>query len=370
MRHEEPDRPPLDLGSTVNTTISKIAYDKLRKHLGVSLDREPQTISKPFQIVDVDEEILESLHVDTRAVWGNPPDEDRSRQPSADIYIDEWGIKYRAAKVGDQVLYYDAIEHPLSDMTTVREIEKYHWPNPYDPGRTHGLGEIAKHLKENTDYALVGHMGDTSIFETCWFLRGMGQFFKDLIKNKKMAESLLNQVYEIQSAKMERYLDEVGKYLDVVAIGDDVAGQLGPLISPDLYREMVKPYHRRYFELIKNKTRAKLHLHSCGTVQHFLDDFIEIGVDIINPVQVTAQGMDPRMLKERYGSRIVFWGGIDSQYLLPQGTPKEVAQEVKNMVEILGQDGGYVIGAVHNIQPDVPPENIVALFDTAAEIRY
>jgi len=363
LNHEETDHPPLDLGSTYNTTITKIAYDNLRKYLGMCLNSEPREMSRVLQIVEIDEPILERLHVDTRPILANPPDKSRSRQIGENIYIDEWGIKHKVAKRNGKVLYYDIVEHPLSDATTVQDIEKYNWPDPYDSGRTRGLREKAKSLRENSNYALVGYMGDTSIFETCWYLRGMEQFFSDLIISKKMAKALLEKVFEVQSIRIEKYLNEVGKYLDVVSVGDDICGQLGPLISPSLYREMIKPYHKAYFELIKSKTSAKLHLHSCGTVQYFLDDFIEIGVDIINPVQVSARGMDPKTLKEKYGNQISFWGGIDTQHVLPNGTPEEVANEVHRMIEILGRDGGYVVSAVHNIQADVPPENIVAMCD-------
>jgi uroporphyrinogen decarboxylase len=193
----------------------------------------------------------------------------------------------------------------------------------------------------------------------------MEQFFLDLLMNKKLAKALLEKVFDIQSVKMGKYLDEVGEYLDVVCVGDDLAGQSGPLISLDLYREMVKPYHRAYFELIKRKTPARLHLHSCGSIAYFLDNLIEIGVDVINPVQVSARDMAPEKLKQRFGDRICFWGGIDSQHLLPRGTPEEVACEVHRIISFLGTDGGYVLGAVHNIQPDVPPENIVAMYDAA-----
>jgi uroporphyrinogen decarboxylase len=355
----------LDLGSTPNTSITKIAYDSLKAHLDVSVESEPVFLSKSMQVVAVDDAVLERFQIDTRPVFANPPDRDRGCEVSEDGYVDEWGIRFRAARVDGRLLYYDSVEYPLSGAMTVTDIAKHDWPDPYDPGRTKGLKEKARNLRQNTDYALVGHMGDTSIFQNCFDLRGMEQFFLDLLMNKKMAKALLEKVFEIQSIKMEKYLDEVGPYVDVVSVGDDLAGQSGPLISLDLYREMVKPYHKAYFELIKRKTSGKLHLHSCGSIAYFLDDLIKIGVDIINPVQVSAKGMDPGMLKETYGDRICFWGGIDTQHLLPGGTPEEVAREVHRMVRVLGRDGGYVLGAVHNIQADVPPENVVAMYDGA-----
>jgi len=367
LNHETPDHPPLDLGSTPNTSITKIAYDNLKSHLDISLKTEPVFLSKSMQVVAVDEVVLERLQIDTRPVFVDPPDTNESGAISEDSYVDEWGIRFRAAKMDGRIFYYDPVEYPLSGATTVRDVEKHRWPDPYDPGRTRGLREKARNLRQSTDYALVGHMGDTSIFQNCHDLRGMEQFFLDLLMNKRIARALLEKVFEIQSIKMEKYLDEVGPYLDVVGVGDDLAGQSGPLISLDLYREMIKPYHRAYFELIKRKTPAKLHLHSCGSVAYFLDDLIEIGVDIINPVQVSARDMDPEKLKERFGRRICFWGGIDTQHLLPRGTREDVTREVRRVVSLLGRDGGYVLGAVHNIQADVPPGNVVAMYDAATQ---
>jgi uroporphyrinogen decarboxylase len=363
LRHESPDRPPLDLGSTLNTSITKIAYDRLKNHLGIALDTEPVFLSRSMQVVAVDDIVLERFQIDTRPVLAHPQDVAKPDLSPVDSYVDEWGVKFRAAKIDGKIFYYDPVEFPLAGMTTVRSIEKYDWPDPYDPGRTRGLRQRAKNLRENTAYALVGHMGDTSIFQNCFDLRGMEQFLIDLLIHKKMATALLEKVFEIQAIKMERYLDEVGPYLDVVCVGDDLAGQSGPLISIDLYREMIKPFHQAYFELIKRKTSARLHMHSCGSVAYFLNDLIEIGVDISNPVQVSAKGMNPETLKEKYGHKICFWGGIDSQHVLPHGTPQEVTREVRRVVNILGRDGGYVLGAVHNIQADVPPQNIVALYD-------
>ena len=209
-------------------------------------------------------------------------------------------------------------------------------------------------------------MGDTSIYQLCWDLRGMEQFFMDLLINKKMAKAILEEAYRIQARKMEIYLREVGEYLDVVCVGDDLAGQTGPLTSLELYREMVLPYHSAYFSLIKSKTRAKLHLHTCGAIQEFIDALVDIGVDIINPMQVSAKGMDPAYLKKTFGNKICFWGGIDTQKLLPRGTAEDVAENVITMWNLMHENGGYVLGAVHNIQDGVPPENIAAMFDPAA----
>jgi len=366
LNHEQTDRPPFDLGSTCNTSITKIAYQNLQKYLWHTVEAEPVFLSKDMQVVSVDEKLLQRLRIDTRGIQAYPPDKDKSIVLSDDSYKDEWGIIYKASRKDEEILYYNVDESPLLSFTSVHEIEGYNWPDPFDPGRTRGLKEKARVLKEKTDFALVGHMGDTSIFETCTLLRGMEQFLIDLIVDKRLAQTLLERVLEIQSVKISRYLDEVGEYLDVVGIGDDFAGQSGLLLSPNLFRTMIKPYLRSYCTLIKKKTSAKLLMHSCGAVQDLLGDLIEIGIDIINPVQVSARGMNPEYLKKKFGKTLSFWGGIDTQRMLPYGTPEEVKDEVVRIINILGDNGGYVLNSVHNIQADVPPQNIVAMYDAVS----
>jgi len=368
LSHKEPDRPPLDLGSSPNTTITKVAYQRLVNYLGLKLDHEPKVIHVPFQLVEVDESVLEILHIDTRPVFANPPAKSQAGFLPDGRFRDEWGVVYRPAKSHGVVLYYDMVENPLSKASSIRDIERHKWPNPEDPARYEGLRKKAKKLREETNYAVVGHPGFTSIFQNACGLRGFANFLIDLVKNKVFAHALLQKVLEIQSHQMKLYLSEVGQYLDVVCVGDDFCHQEGPFMSLKLFREMVKPYLRKYFEVIKNHTQAKLHLHSCGAVHYILDDLIDIGVDIINPVQVSAKGMEPERLKKRFGDRIVFWGGIDTQKVLPHGSPEDVRREVRRIVKILGEGGGYVLGAVHNIQADVPPENIVAMFDEAYKL--
>ena len=369
LSHREPDRPPLDLGSTPNTGISRLAYLKLVQYLGIQPTREVKVFHVPFQLVEVEEEVLEVLHIDTRPVYANPPERSQASFLEDGRYKDEWGAIYRPVKYQDQILYYDIIESPLSNARTLRDIEAHPWPNPDDPTPFEGLGEKAKKLRENTEYALVGHPGfSTSIFQTACGVRGYTNFLIDLVKRKELAHAVLQIITEIQIKRMKRYLQEVGPYLDVVCVGDDFCHQRGPLMSLQIFREIIKPYLQKYYETIKSFTPAKLHLHSCGAVHHILDDLIDIGVDIINPVQVSAEGMDPAWLKKRFGAKIVFWGGIDTQNILPHGSAEDVRREVRRITKILGENGGYVLSAVHNIQADVPPENIVAMFDEAYKL--
>jgi uroporphyrinogen decarboxylase len=363
LNHEETDRPPADLGSTCNTSITRIAYMNLRAHLGYSDEYIPKYLSEDMQVVEVEKPIHEKFHIDTVGIHSNPPDVDRSRRFSEERFMDEWGIKYMAAKRDGEILYYDIEESPLAAAGTLSDIENRSWPDPDDPGRTRGLRKKAAALHESTDYALVGHMGDTSIFQACTLIRGMEQFLTDLVINKKLANALLERMLDIQSVKMKNFLEETGEFLDVLCIGDDFGGQSGLLVSPLMFKQMIKPYIKSYLEIVKSGTDAKINLHSCGAIQDILPDLIEIGVDIINPVQVSAAGMDPAALKKRFGKDLSFWGGIDTQNILPSRSPAEVAEEARRIAGILGKGGGYVLNPVHNIQPDVPPENVVALYE-------
>jgi len=164
-------------------------------------------------------------------------------------------------------------------------------------------------------------------------------------------------------------LDAVGEHVDICFYGDDMAFQDGPMMSMELYRKLIKPYHRRLFGFLKSRTRAKIVYHTCGSVVHLIPDLIEMGVDALNPVQVSAKGMDTRALKREFGRDLSFWGAVDTQRVLPFGSPEEVASEVRRRIDDLGAEGGYVLCAVHNIQADVPPANICAMYDTARESR-
>ena len=231
------------------------------------------------------------------------------------------------------------------------------------------LRDRAKTLYETTDYALVGGaVIGGGIFEQPCRMMGLEPFMMSLVDDPKYAERLTGRLTDLYIESCDRYLDEVGQYIQVFLFWDDVTGQDGWLISPETYRKIIKPNQRRLFEAIKRKTDAKIFYHGCGAAFELVGDLIDIGVDIFNPVQVSARGMDTKRLKETYGRDIVFWGGgVDTQRVLPFGTPEQVRDEVKRRIDDLAPGGGFVFAAVHNIQALVPPENVVAAFDTALE---
>ena len=230
----------------------------------------------------------------------------------------------------------------------------------------------ALQLHKEGEYAIVGSMGSPgNIFEQSWYLRGLTEFFLDLVDNKEFAHALMSRITEIRKQNAECFLREVGEYLDVFQLADDLAMQNGPYMSPDLYREMIKPYQVDLFEFVKSLTSARIYYHSCGSITRLLDDLIEVGVDILNPVQVTAENMETNQLKQRFGNRLSFWGAMDTTEILPNGTTGDVRNEVRRVIHDLAPHGGFVLSSVHNLQPDIPPENILAMFEAASQYgRY
>lgn len=362
INHEEPDRVPLDLGSWVSS-ISAVSYNRLTKYLG--LDIEGEVSDWIQQTVIPHEEVLKRLGVDIRYVYLGPPKKWKIEKKEVGNYyeiIDEWGITWRMPKKDG--FYFDMVKHPLASAT-IKELEDYPWPDPCDPGLVKGVRERARYLAKQGEYAVVGNFNWESQYERAWYLRGFENFYMDMLLNPNFVHALLEKVCELHMRFLDNILEVCGDYLDIILQGDDLGGQNGPLMSLEAYREFVKPRQKKIFDLIEKKTKAKLFYHCCGSVYPLIDDLLEIGVDILNPIQVSAKGMNTKILKEEYGDRLVFWGGIDTQYILPFGKPEEVVEEVKRRIKELAAGGGYVLSSVHNIQADVPPENIVAMFDAA-----
>jgi uroporphyrinogen decarboxylase len=356
LNHQESDRVPLDLGSTSTTTITAAAYNRLKKYLNVK--GQTNVIDKPQQIVKPSEDILRKLRIDTRSIWLEGLGEPKILPNNS--YIDEWGITRKMAKDG---YCYGIVDSPLRNAS-ISDLDKYDWPDPYAFERTKGLEEEAQKLWEETDYAIVANF-TASIFGHAQHLRGLEAFLVDMLTNQRFAEKLMDKILEFHLIIAESFFQSVGRYLDVVKLADDVATQNEPLISLELYRKLIKPRQRELISFIKKRTNAKVFLHSCGAVHPFINDFIEIGADILNPVQVSASGMDTRKLKEEFGDKIVLWGGIDTQRVLPYGTVQDVENEVRRRIRDLAPGGGYVLSAVHNIQPDVSPQNICTMYNAA-----
>lgn len=360
LNKEVPDRIPMDLGTTNCTTLTRKAYENLKKLLGI--EKETRFMMENFQVVFVDEEVLQIFNIDTRGIHPYPIFQ--KEMIDDNTYRNEFGITFRMPQDG---LYYDMIHHPLAGKS-LEELKEYPWPNPEKSMDLNGLREKAKKLHDKGEFCLVGDMIDTGIFEPCWYLRGFESYLMDLVIDPDFATSLIEGMYHYQLQRYSLFLQEVGEYLDIIFVGDDLATAENVIMNPQTYRNLIKPYHKEYFKNLKKLApKAKLLYHSCGSILNFIPDLIEIGVDILNPIQVSAQGMDTKILKDKFGKEISFWGAIDTTQVLPNGSIDGVKREVQKRIQELGPDG-YILAAVHDIQPDVPPENIVTMYTEAKNI--
>ena len=372
LNHEDPDRVPIDLGG-FQTGIHRDAYRDLITHLGYKEDIV--ILDAVQQIVKPSERVLERFRVDTRYVCAQAPEgykggivQNRRGGRLWHDLRDEFGVVW--SMPDDEPNYMDISLHPLAGATTA-DLADYPFPNGADPTRFRGVREEALRLHRETPYALCTGISGV-VYEICWYLRGLERWFEDLLERPEFCEALLDRILGYWLDFETGFMKAVGDIVDVVMIGDDLAGQEGPLFSPGLYRRLVKPRQKRLVRHLKSLTRAKIWYHTCGDASALLPDLIDNGIDILNPVQVGLKGMDPQSLKTRFGRNLTFWGGgIDAQHVLPFAAPAGVREAVRANIEAFKPGGGYIFNNVHNIQKGVPPENIVALFDAAFEFgRY
>lgn len=371
LNHQEPDRVPIDLGGN-QTGIHRLAYEALLKHLG--REETIEIMDAVQQLARPSEAVLERFHVDTRYIAAKPSESwkggiVRAQRDGRWWYdlVDEWGVRWSMPEDGG--LYMDITHHPLAEATT-KDLQEYPFPKGDDPSRFAGLREEALRLRRETPYAVVSGISGV-VYETCWYLRGLEKWFMDMIEQPEFCAALLDRTLRFWMDWFRLFLNEVGDLVDVIMIGDDLAGQNGPLFRPSFYQSIVKPRHKALVQYIRSRTHAKIWYHTCGACRSFIPDLLDNGIDILNPVQISARDMDPITLKAEYGERLTFWGGaIDAQHVLPTATPEEIRAHVRRNLEIWKPGGGYVFNNVHNIQAGVPPENIVALYDAAYEFGF
>jgi len=366
LEHREPDSIPIDLGSTNVTGITKLAYESLLKYLNI--DDEIKIIDPMQQLVRVKNEILEIFKVDTIKFTANPPS-NWTLTITQDIdnyyFIDEWGIKWRMPKKTPR--YFDFKKHPLAN-TPLNRVKKYKWPDPDNKGRFRGLRKKARKLSSQNNKAIIAtHPNGPGIFELACWLVGMEEFMITMVTDTKKAYYILNGIAGVYKRVWENYLKEIGEFIDVCVISEDLGTQCGPMISLKLFKQMIEPFIKELITSIKSRTKAKIFLHSCGDVSIFIPSLINIGVDILNPIQVSASNMnDTAKLKAEYGKDLVFWGaGCDAQNILPFGNKQKIVTEVRKKINDLKKNGGFVFAPIHNIQDGIPPENIVTMFKTA-----
>ncbi|OHB62487.1 MAG: hypothetical protein A2167_03400 [Planctomycetes bacterium RBG_13_46_10] len=387
LNHQIPDRVPIDLGG-FQTGIHKKAYIELINYLGIE---DNVTILDPVQqLAKPCEEILKRFKVDIRYLCAHGPDsfkggiEQNTRNGKLwhdlkDEFGVVWSMSFDPAQArpeqsrGDgpdeQQLYMDISHHPLANAT-ISDLDDYPFPRGNDPTRFTGLREQALQMRKETPFAISTGIGGV-VYETCWYMRGLERWYMDMIENPAFCEALLDRILNFWLDYYNGFMAEVGDIIDIVMIGDDLAGQNGPLFSPNFYRKIVKPRQKKLVRHIKSKTKAKIWYHTCGSCWEYIPDLIDNGIDILNPVQIGLVNMEPKKLKEKFGKKLVFWGGaIDAQHVLPFAKPEEIREHVRRNLEIFKPGGGYVFNNVHNIQIGVPPENIVALFDAAYDFGF
>ena len=363
MNHEKPDRLLLDMGKHIGS-IHRRAYVKLRDYLGDdSLQNENVILDRMAQTVVPDEALLQRFDIDFRWLVPNWVQVDeRSDVPG---YIDMWGVPYKATEDWDHCVVDGA---PMREAT-LDNIDDFKWPDPNDPAQFKGLREKARHLYENTDYVIGADAIKAGVLMNALQMRGYDKFFMDLILDKGFAEGLMDRILATLKEMWSRYMEEVGEYVQIAYVTDDLGSQKSLLISPDLFREMLKPRMKELHDHIKSLADVKLMFHTDGAVSPLLDDFLEMNVDILNPVQTSVNGLeDTFALKEAYGDRLSFHGAIDVQQMMPNATPDELKQEIAKRIYDLGRNGGYILAPCHNLGHDISPENVVTLFETAREL--
>ena len=367
LDHQEPDRIPFDLGGTGLSTIHVTAYENLRRHLRLP-KIEPEVAFVPEQLVRVDEDLAQRLDADVRPVLPGTTSSFKyvfRDKGDYEAYTDEWGIGWRMPVDGG--FYYDMYHHPLAAADSLEEMKAHPFPDPLDDGRFAPLlAQAEAAAAAGKAVALAGPCA--GIAEVYSWLRGYEEYYIDLALNQSWVAYMLDRLVEFKSAYWERALAEIGHLVDVVVEADDLGGQNSTLMSPRTYRELIQPRHERLFSFIKRQAPVKVFYHTCGAVRSLISDLIDAGIDILNPVQISAAGMDLHELKQEFGKDLVFWGGgVDTQQVLWTASPGEIRDHVRKNIDALAPGGGFVFAAVHDIQANVPPENIMAMWEAWQE---
>ncbi len=359
LRHRPVDRVPRDLGGTIATGINIVAYRNLVAHLGLA--ETPVMLSERARLADISEPVLQRFGSDAR---GLVPGASFTvgKADANGAFTDGFGVVRR---LPDEQGHYYVVHAPLDGEITTAEVAAAAscWPDPYDPAILGDLETRAQRWHEETDYAVVLNLPIGSIHTAQW-VRGMEAWLTDLVADPTLSVYLLDTLLARWLATCELLIGRLGRYIDVLFFAEDVAFHTGPMVSPRTYRRIIQPYQRRVFEALRTWSSAPIVYHNCGSVAWQIEDLIEMGVAALNPLQVNAAGMgDTAALKRKFGDRMAFWGGVDTSYVLPRGTPVEVVAEARRRIADLNVNGGYVLASVHNIQADVPAENLCAMWE-------
>jgi len=366
LDHKEPDRVPLSMSITIN------AYDNLKQYLGIDLkeDLNPGRWTEvPIHPLVAEKFGLDVLWLPTGKAHKKPK---KSYDPNK--WYDGWGVEWTKISLPSGGYYNEMSCAPLKDAT-IQDLEDFDWPDPFDPGIVEGVREYYKHIHNDTDFAILTKFGG-AVFEQAWYLRGMEKFLLDMVENPEFVEVLLAKIAKIQMGFDEVLIEATGEYVDILRLsGEDMGTQENSIISLPMFRRMVRPHLEKLWayakeNLLKKNPKAKIMLHSCGAVSAFLPDWIDMKLDVLDPIQPMAKGMDPFALKAAFGDKLTFHGGIDAQQVLPFGTTQDVREHTRKYIKALAPGGGFICAPVHNVQGDVPPENLVAMRDAVEEFGY
>ncbi len=364
MNHQQPERVLVDMGKHIGS-IHKNAYIKLDEYLDdVPMTKDAKILDRMAQTVIPDEALLKRFGIDFR--WLVPNWVQVEERTDVDGYIDMWGVPYRATEDKEHF----AVDGAPLKKATLADLETYPWPDPNDPEQFKGLREQAKYLYENTDYVIGADAIKAGPLMSALQMRGYEQFFMDLVIDVEFADALLDKITSLLKQMWTNYMKEVGPYVQIAYVTDDLGTQNSLLMSPDLFRQRLKPKMKELHDHIKGLADVKLMMHTDGAVLPIIEDIIEMNADIINPVQTSTKGMeDTKALKEQFGDRLSFHGAIDVQQMLPNASLEELRWEVAKRISDLGGKGGYVIAPCHNIGQDISSENTVAFFDLIKEFN-
>jgi uroporphyrinogen decarboxylase len=359
LNHTEPDRVPLDLGGTNNTCMHAEIEKKVKKYLGL---KDNGTVIKATMlgIAQPDDSIMEYFKPDVCCLFLNEQ-KPWEYHADGDYYTDAWGIGYKKNPDG---YYFNFCEHPLAAAEVVEDIEKYECPMPSEQM----LDGFAERLAKYPDKCIILDGLRSPIFSLPSWIRGEENFYCDLVSDDGMLTALLNKMVAVHLDLLDFVIDRIGDKLDIIKFADDLGAQNSLLMSPEVYRRHIKPRQEILYKHARERTGCKVLLHSCGSIRPIINDLIEIGVDALNPIQISARGMEPEGLKKDFGSRITFWGGgIDTQNTLPFASPEDVRRGVAKNMAAFKKDGGFVFTQVHNIMPNTPVENVLAMYEAYNE---
>ena len=365
LNHKQPDLVPLSIGSSSNDQFTRVALQNYTKEYPIG-EYEEIVTWRTVQTVITPPQIQLRYNADMRMLIPGPRDNPFPEylNPEDGTVSDAMGV--RLAPV---LYYYDVVQRPLEGPITMDDVKNHPWPDPYDKGITRGLRKRALELVENTNYALVTDYLALGPFEGALWVRGWEDFLCDLYTDPKLAEAVMDHVVEYWIGMLDQVLSEVGDLIQIVCCNDDLGMQDRALLPREIYRKYVKKYAKRVYDFVKTKTNAKLSHHSCGSVYELIPELIDIGVEVLNPIQTSAANMQPEKLKKEFGSELCFWGGMDTQTILEFGTPEEIRKRAEDLIRVFGEGGGYLPAPSHNIQATVPPQNVHAMFSAFNEYR-